>query len=380
MVRHKSYTMFSIENQILTYCSDVAPDQDQLQKVRGCMSNSVDMDRLIDLAVKEGLGGFLYKSLLKAGLLETVTLQHKQKLYNIYYLTVRFNLKLIHALNTILGPLNQKGVQVVLMQGMALLQQVYQDVGLRPMKDMDLWVLPHDYQYLVDCLMGLGFERDSLYPGTFRRGETTLDIHTHVLWSDRIKAREHLLNKGQDEICNKAVSLNVNGRKALCLNPQDQFLYLGLHALKHNFDRLVWLVDIKSLVVGWKHSDWNLLIKRAEELGHKKTLFYVLYLLKHIFATGLNPEISSFLNNWKPGFLEKRMLQRRIKGRSIPTLAQLLMISNGRKLRARFSFFWETLFPRPEVLRQVFANSPRLSVPHLYWRRVLQVIGLGRVS
>ena len=248
------------------------------------------------------------------------------------------------------------------------------------MQDMDLWVLPHDYQYLVDSLMGLGFARDPLYPGTFRRGETTLDIHTHVLWSDRIKAREHLLNKGQDEIFNKAVSVNVNGRKALCLSPQDQFLYLGLHALKHNFDRLVWLVDIKFLVVGWKHSDWNLLIKRAEELGHKKTLFYVLYLLKHIFATGLNPEISSFLNNWKPGFLEKRMLQRRIKGRSIPTLAQLLMISNGRKLRARFSFFWETLFPRPEVLRQVFANSPRLSVPHLYWRRVLQVIGLGRVS
>ena len=341
------------------------------------MSNSVDMDRLIDLAVKEGLGGFLYKSFLKAGLLETVTPQHKQKLYNIYYLTVRFNLKLIHALNTILEPLNQKGVQVVLMQGMALLQQVYQDVGLRPMKDTDLWVLPHDYQYLVDSLMGLGFERDTLYSGTFRRGETTLDIHTHILWSDRIKAREHLLNKGQDEIFNKAVSVNVNGRKALCLSPQDQFLYLGLHALKHNFDRLVWLVDIKSLVVGWKHSDWNLLIKRAEELGHKKTLFYVLYLLKQIFVTGLNPEISSFLNNWKPGFLEKRMLQRRIKGRSIPTLAQLLMISNGRKPIERFSFFWETLFPRPEVLRQVFSNSPRLSVPHLYWRRVLQVMGFN---
>ena len=372
--------MSSIEHEILTYCSDVDPARDQLQKIRGGMSNSIDMDRLIDLAVTEGLGGFLYKNLLKAGLLETIAPQHKQKLYNIYYLTVRKNVKLLHALNTILEPLNQKGIQVVLMQGMALLQQVYRDVGLRPMKDMDLWVLPYNYQKLVDVLSRQRFERDRLYPNTYRKGEIVLDIHTHLLWADRIKARDYLLSKSQDEIFRNAVSVNVDGRKAMCLSPQDQVLYLGLHALKHNFDRLVWLVDIKSLVAEWKQSDWDSLIKRSEELGHKKTLRYVLYLLIHIFNTRLPSEISSFLNKWQPGYLEKRILHRRIEGRSIPTWAQLIMISNGRSMRERLSFFIETLFPRPEVLRQVFANAPQLSVPQLYWRRVLQVMGFGRLS
>ena len=138
--------MPSIEHEILTYCSDVDPAHDQLQKIRGGMSNSIDMDRLIDLAVKEGLGGFLYKSLLKAGLLETVNPQHKQKLYTIYYLTVRSNLKFLHALNTILEDLHKEEIDIALLQGMALLQEAYQDVGLRPMKDMDLWVLPNNYQ------------------------------------------------------------------------------------------------------------------------------------------------------------------------------------------------------------------------------------------
>ena len=370
--------MLSVENKILTYCADVDPDQDQLQKIRGCMSNSVDMDRLIDLALKEGLGGFLYKSLLKAGLLETVTPQHKQKLYNIYYLTVRSNLKLLHSLNTILDDLNKKGIDIALLQGMALLQEAYQDVGLRPMKDMDLWVLPNNYQKLVDVLSQQRFERNRLYPHTFTKGEIVLDIHTHLLWADRIKARDFLLSKSQDEIFRSTKSINTNGRKVLCLCQADHFLYLGLHALKHNFERLIWLVDLKSLVAKWTPSDWDSLIKRAEELGHKKTLVYVLYLLNQIFGTGQNSEISSFLNDWKPGFLEKKMLQRRINGRSIPTWAQLIMISNGRKLGQRFSFFAETLFPRPEVLRQVFANAPQLSVPQLYWRRVLQVMGFPR--
>ena len=188
------------------------------------------------------------------------------------------------------------------------------------------------------------------------------------------------MSKSQDEIFSRSDRIDIDGRHILVLSPQDHFLYLGLHALKHNFERLIWLVDIKSLVAGWNKSDWDSLVKRAEDLGHKKTLRYILFLLTHIFDIRLPDDIATFLNKWKPGFMEKRILRRRIEGQSIPTWAQLMMISNGRSFRERISFFYETLFPRPEVLRQVFANAPQLSVPQLYWRRVLQVFGLGRLS
>jgi hypothetical protein len=371
--------MPSIEHDILAACAEIDPDEDQLQKIRGGMSNSVDMDRLIDQAVKEGLGGFFYKSLLKAGLLETISPQHKQRLYTIYYLTVRQNVKLLHALTTILDELNKEGVDITLLQGMALLQEAYQDIGLRPMKDMDLWVLPSNYQRLVDALVQQGFYSDRLYPKTYRKGEIVLDIHTHLLWADRIKARDYLLSKSQDEIFRSTKSIKTDCGRVLCLGPQDHFLYLGLHALKHNFERLIWLVDIKALVARWTSSDWDALLKRAEELGHRKTLRYILYLLTHLFDLRLPSEIHSFLAQWKPGYLEKSTLHRRIEGRPISTWAQLMMISNGRRLRERLSFFIETLFPRPEVLRQVFANTPQLSVPQLYWRRILQVVGIGRL-
>ena len=160
-----------------------------------------------------------------------------------------------------------------------------------------------------------------------------------------------------------------------CLGAPDHFLYLGLHALKHNFERLLWLVDIKSLTVAWTPSDWDALVKRAEELGHKKTLRYILYLLTHLFDIRLPSEIYSFLKKLHPGFVEKRILHRRIEGRSISTWSQLLMISNGRRMGERLAFIIETLFPRPEVLRQVFANTPQLSVRQLYWRRIRQVVG-----
>ena len=344
------------------------------------MSQAVNTGRLINLAVSEGLGGFVYKSLLKSGSLEAINPRYKQELYNIYYLTVRKNLKLLHALNRILEDLNKEGVEVVLLQGMALLQEAYEDVGLRPMKDIDLWVLPDSYQKLVDILARQQYQKDHFYPDTYRKGEVVLDIHTHLLWADRIKAREYLLSKSQDDIYSRAGRIDIEGHGILCLSPQDHFLYLGLHALKHNFERLIWLVDIKCLVAGWNKPDWDALIKRAEELGHKKTLRYVLYLLTHIFSIRLPVDIASFISGWIPGYIEKKILHRRIEGYPIPTWAQLMMISNGRKFGERLSFLYETLFPRPEVLRQVFANAPHLSVPQLYWRRMLQVIKFGRMS
>ena len=372
--------MPSIEHQILTHCAYVDPDEDQLQKFRGAMSTAVDLDRLIDLAGKEGLGGFLYKSLLKAELLDTIPPRHKQRLYTIYYLTVRQNVKLQHALNAILDDLDQEGVEPTLLQGMGLLQEAYRDIGLRPMKDMDLWVLPDQYQRLVDILVRQGFKRNRLYHQTFRKGEIVLDIHTHLLWADRIKAREYLLSKSQDDIFQSTRCIQTDAGKVRCLGPQDHFLYLGLHALKHNFERLVWLVDIKCLVAQWKCSDWDDLVKRAAEVGHKKTLRYILYLLVRLFGIRLPATVDAFQADWKPGYLEKRILHRRIDGRSISTWAQLMMISNGRRLHERLGFVIETLFPRPEVLRQVFANAPHLSVRQLYWKRVLQVVGLTRIS
>ncbi|CAB1063587.1 hypothetical protein D1BOALGB6SA_8370 [Olavius sp. associated proteobacterium Delta 1] len=367
--------MISNEHKILACAGQLEPDESELQKIRGYMSTVSDANHLIELAVKEGMAGFLYKSLLKSGLLETLNPQHKQRLYTTYYLTIRHNLKLIHALNEILKPLMQKQVQVILMQGISLLQQIYRDIGLRPMNDIDIWVLPNQYTDLVDCLVSRSFDRNSIYPNTFSKGEIVLDIHTHILGGDRIKSRDMLIDIGQEEIFKDAQVFNAENSAALGLNPSDQFLYLSLHALKHNLERLIWLVDIKILVANWEPSDWKALTIRAEQLGQQATLFYMLFVLTNIFKLKLPAAISSSLDGWKPNFFERRVLSRRIKGTPIPTWSQLVLISSGKGIRERISFVKETLFPRPKILRQVFPNSPNSSDGKLYWKRVLQILG-----
>ena len=187
------------------------------------------------------------------------------------------------------------------------------------------------------------------------------------------------MSRRQEEIFDKSITFNTGGCKTRCLSPQDQFLYLGLHALKHNFQRLIWLVDLKHVVANWRTSDWKALVVRSEVLGHKATLFGILGLMKQLFHLDLPLELSSELESRKPSLLEQRMLRRRVSGRSIPTWAQLILISSGRSLWERLAFFMETLFPRPDVLRQVFATASQSGIGRLYFRRAMQILGIMKI-
>ena len=268
----------------------------------------------------------------------------------------------------------------MLLQGIALMQQIYDDIGLRPMTDIDLWVLQKDYPGLISILSRQGYQRDPIYPNTFRKGSTTFDLHTHVLGADRIKARELLFTKGQEHIYHDTRIINFEGQEALCLSQYDQVLYLSLHALKHDVNRLIWLVDIKGLLADWKGSDLEALLNRARELGQEKTISYIFFLLLHLFDFHLPLEARQLLERKRLHFMEKKVLRGRIKRDSLPVWASLLLFSPGKGLQKRLSFILETLFPRPEILRQVFVDSPDLKVWQLYYMRVLQLFGMIKMS
>jgi hypothetical protein len=69
------------------------------------------------------------------------------------------------------------------------------------------------------------------------------------------------------------------------------------------------------------------------------------------------------------------ILEKRSNGHPLPQWSPLLLLSGGKPLRKRLTVGFETLFPRPEILRQVFADASQLSVRQIYWKRVRQLAG-----
>ena len=358
------------EREILIYASDLNPDPD---KMRSLLCREVDVDGLIQGAILEGLAGFLYKSLLKSNSLDSLPAMKSAILESAYYRTVRSNLILIQDLKRVLHELNLRKIRVVLLQGMGLVHSAYDDIGLRPMSDVDVWLGKEDYPAAVTLFDRLQYKRDRIYPTTFRKESTTFDLHTHILWADRIRARKRLLDKEEGEVLAKTLPVTVEGEEAFCLDPFDQFIYLGLHALKHRANRLMWLVDLKAIAGAWEESDWQSLSRRAKEMGQEKTVSCMLYLLKEIFYFPFPGNMNELP---RLGLIEKKILGKRIKGTALPPWGPAFLFCSGKGLVKGLPIFLESLFPRPEILRQIFPEANHLGAPRLYLKRTVQLLGM----
>jgi len=365
----------SIEYQILLAASCIEPGGEQRDKLLGLLLNQFDQDQLVVMAVREGLAGLLYKNLKKAGGLGYLEQQHIGRLHSAYYLTVRFNLKLICDLKEILQQLNKRNINVVLLQGMHLLQQIYKDIGLRPLTDIDLWILPETRETVGEVLTELDYQKDRLYPNIFKKAATTIDLNTHIFWADRIRSRQKLINAEQKALFQNCRTIDFEGQKAYGLDRIDQILYLSLHTIKHYADRLIWLVDIKNLLRDWQASDWELIATRCQELGQEKAVDYIMYMLTQLFDVREPITAPDSLTANKLNRLEKMILKNRLNGKPLPAWSPMLLFTSGKAFSKKAAFIFESLFPRPEILRQVFANTPDLKIWQLYLKRALQLVG-----
>ena len=370
--------MRSIEYQILLAASDLNPDDDKKEKLLDLMNHEVDQGLLVDMAIREGVAGLVYKNLKKAGVLSYLGHQQIQHLQSAYYLTVRFNLNLIYDLKEVLRQFNRKNLKVVLLQGMSLLQQIYQDIGLRPLTDIDLWVLPETRDAAEAALTQLGFQQDRLYPHTFTKDSTRIDINSHIFWADRIKSRRMLLNEHQKEFYLNCRASDFEGETAYCLSETDQVLYLCLHVIKHYAERLIWLVDLKNLIQDWPATRWAVFVKRCNTLGHEKIVSNVLFLLTHLFSIQPPDVARSLIADPHISGLKRMALEKRLAGSALPVWSPILFFTSGKGFRKSAAFVFESLFPRPEILRQVFVCASNLKVWQLYLRRGRQLFGLIR--
>lgn len=324
---------------------------------------------LVDAAVREGIAGLLYHRLKKSGRLQTLSDPVRVRLESIYYLTMQTNLRYFAALKEIAG----QGVPFVLMQGAALLVDIYPDPGLRPLSDIDLWVLPRNRDRLLTALSRLGFEENPLVPGVLRRGAILVDVHTHLDWAERIPATRFLFALEPEEIQRSCRRVTWDGLALLCLGGYDQVIYLMVHAVKHNLERLIWLADIQRLTVAWQASDWVGLRQRARQLGQEQVTAVLAYLRQALFGM---PTPAAATAGLALSAVQRYLLRMR-KGGPLPLWSSLALLTAGNRVR-QIEFTLESMFPRPEILRQVFADRLDLSDWQLYGLRIRQLMGMIR--
>jgi hypothetical protein len=143
-------------------------------------------------------------------------------------------------LKGLLRAFDQPGIRVVPLKGPLLAEQLYGDAALRVSRDLDLLVSRSDLTAAEAILAGAGFvpgDADD-YHRPWRRGGTVVELHHDV--------ENPLAFDFQTEgALRRAMPATFQGECCWRLAPEDELLYLCLHAARHRFERLSLVVDLQ---------------------------------------------------------------------------------------------------------------------------------------
>lgn len=363
----------SIYYKLLALSARADADSAAMEKFASAIWNIPDIDRLIRLSLREETAGILYKSLAECGEFPLLELDRQNILRKWYLQTAQENLCHLASLKRILAAFHEGRIPVAMIKGMPLLMEVYRDIGLRKMEDIDLWIPESHLLSARSCLKEIGYRQDPVYSLKFQKPGVTIDLHTHFLGADRIRSRRYLFDENPEDTFRNARTAYLHDAPVRCLQSCDQVLFLWLHAAKHNLGKLIWLVDIFNIVRNWDDDQWVHLAARAENLKQTRSLVRLLFFLEQLFKVRTKVNEKIFTMAVCPSASVRYLFRRRIKNGALPFWAPLMLFSPGRGFSNQLRYAIETIFPRPEILRETFTGYRyRLNWP-LYGLRCIQL-------
>ncbi len=267
--------------------------------------------------------------------------------------------------------LRRDGRAAIVLKGAALLDDLYQGhVGLRPMGDIDLLLHPADLPVVTGWLRRRGYEPVSRESPFFSRGVVSFDLHTEIVGSEWVGRKAHVFRLDPVALWREAVPRELGDPAVLVLSPVHQRLQLVVHALKHSYSRLIWLVDL-ALVL--RDAPWPPLLEQARVTGALRPLAYAVSAVERLLGRLDVPEP---VRRELPalGLLERSFICLVTTRRAVETPGELMVALSIPGGIGKVRYLAELVVPRRHVLARHYPMTPPWL---LYPRRVARVASLG---
>lgn len=301
------------------------------------------------------------------------TVPHWLALHQRYVQTGLVNSFLLELLHQIVPAFQQAHIPLILLKGSAFASDLYGDIALRPMADLDLLIPFQQYPQAVALLQKLNFAPPTPFPFHNRAGwywnecalvrpgtpPLTVELHWQLLdipfYAQQLP--ESLLRQ-------RAVEVMIAGVPALSLAPDDHLLHLCAHNLYHHAGQHPFVaLDIAHLLQKYGTTlHWERFLETARTarlgLAIKQTLMPALiewhiplpdflqqeinrlpiHPVEHLWATAQRHESLKLIRTWLT--LPSFSLQLHFAwGQLFPTSEYLAWRYNSSPMRATFQRF-----------------------------------------
>jgi len=225
---------------------------------------------------------------------------------------------------------------IALMQGIALQEVIYSAELLRPMNDIDLYIVEGSLDEVRDVFIKKGFTPYLTYRNVLEYGELHIDLHEDFWGEARIPARRKIIPQRQLYFRD---SHTIPG----FLIPENQHLYNHaiLHAHKHAFSKLTWCFDLLLLD---KKCSTEETVTPEEEYLRKRTGV----LLGDIGFKGFHAHKSNVLSlrQWVQHFA--------VHAGDIPGSGEILLAFSMPRWIDTLTYLGETIIPPDHILKDMY--------------------------
>ncbi|WLE99253.1 MAG: nucleotidyltransferase family protein [Candidatus Electrothrix communis] len=269
-------------NPLLSCCACAAGDRDRSILIAEHAHKVTNWTYIVNQAERYGISPLLYKHVEEGKI--SIPKHAYRSLHTLFIKHRRANAIRMRSLSEILQHFDQIGIEVLVLKGAALANTVYPQAGLRPMRDIDLLVRPHDALQAQTALAELGFKAplglSSYLPSNHHHLTNATQMTDGLLVS--VEIHHHLFPEHQhypsvtfDDLRKSVYSFSVNEVPAYTLGHEDMLWHIYRHTLGFPafFEpfRLIAVADLVSIIekyiteIDWKHLQqyypqvWNIL-------------------------------------------------------------------------------------------------------------------------
>ena len=207
--------------------------------------------------------------------------------------------RLVQSLEEVVQWFDAAAIRVCVLKGPVLASRLYNDATARSSIDLDLLFAPEDFEQAVAILRDHGYSYGSEETASYLRR------HSHHLQFSKpgaLAIEAHFqayagfgMTLPASALLDRAVPFAFGRRGSVLIPaPEDEYIYLSIHAAGHYFVRLLWLCDLKLLLLKNPSIDWDAIAARAGAAGVATPVGYATELLTEWLALPLASVASRF--------------------------------------------------------------------------------------
>ncbi len=349
-----------------------------------------DWEKFSSYSVKHGVAALIYKKVNTYELFylfpDLVLAKFKEQ----YYKTFARNTIISENFKKIAIKASENNIDLILLKGICLINSIYEDIGVRPMSDIDILVKENDIQQITNILESLNYANNPevksklisvikhfhLPPYINKVNHIMIELHHHVHHADS------LLNIDISDFWKNKVSVKTYNSNVGMLSPENLLHHLCIHIHEHfqyKNIRLSHFYDVAKVIEKYNNNglNWELFVDDTIKFNIQTAVFPYLFITQKFLNVNLPSNVSSHFDEFDKIAVENYfidiLLTHSLKPKELADVKQD-EINNIKGFKNKLKFITGDLFPSKRFMIRRYKIKNKGLYFFYYFKRWMSAI------